>query len=98
MRSNMAKKNRYIDVNLHTQADKIMLHIKDNGVGIEEKNIEKIFDRFFQENKSRAGEGNGLGLAITKKIVQYHKGELTVQSESNIGSEFTIVLNMDMDK
>ena len=65
----------------------------DNGRGISEENLPHIFERFFKIDSSRADEGTGLGLSISRHIIELHGGEITAESEENIGSEFTIVLS-----
>ena len=64
--------------------------MKDNGVGIAEEDIQKIFDRFYRVDKSRNKEisGTGLGLAIAKWIVDSHDGEILVESKVGEGTTF----------
>lgn len=71
--------------------------IKDTGLGIEPKYLDKIFDQFFQIKSSNTSKmvGSGIGLAFTKKIVELHHGKISVESKKNVGSNFVIVLNMD---
>ena len=73
---------------------KLVITIKDSGIGIDEKQLPYIFDEFRQADSStsRRFGGTGLGLAIAKKYVTMLGGEITVKSESGIGSEFTIEL------
>jgi len=65
--------------------------IRDNGIGIAEEDIPKIFDRFYRVDKSRNKEisGTGLGLAIAKWIVESHDGEIMVESKLGEGTVFT---------
>jgi two-component system nitrogen regulation sensor histidine kinase NtrY len=71
------------------QADeRTKINIADNGIGIEESNLEKIFIPFFTIKKN----GSGIGLAVSRQIVQMHKGELQVASSPNTGTTFTILL------
>lgn len=65
--------------------------VRDNGTGIAEEDIPKIFDRFYRADKSRNKEisGTGLGLAIAKWIVESHDGEITVESKLGEGTVFT---------
>lgn len=72
----------------------ITLSIRDNGEGISEKHITKIFDRFFRSefHRSREHGGYGLGLSIVKSIVEAHGGKITVMSSPGNGSVFTIRL------
>jgi len=74
----------------------VSLTIKDNGEGISESNINKIFDRFFRSefHRSREHGGYGLGLSIVKSIVEAHGGKISVQSSPGNGAEFTIHLPM----
>jgi len=66
----------------------IEIHIEDSGSGIDEENLQKIFNPFF----STKNEGNGLGLAICKKLVQLHRGDIHVYSKKNKGTRFVINL------
>ncbi|MGE5678895.1 MAG: sensor histidine kinase, partial [Pseudomonadota bacterium] len=72
----------------------IALNIMDNGEGISEKHINKIFDRFFRSefHRSREHGGYGLGLSIVKSIVEAHGGKITVLSSPGKGSVFMIHL------
>lgn len=72
--------------------DEYLLHIKDEGSGIEEENLEKIFRRFFRVEKNELIEGFGLGLSMVKRIAQKHHGDVSVQSVLGEGSTFTLHL------
>ena len=83
-----------IVVSLNKENDKIRFSVKDNGVGISEENISKIWDRFYQVDSSRTADGNGssgLGLSMVKWIAETHNGKLEVNSELGKGSEFIFV-------
>jgi two-component system, OmpR family, sensor histidine kinase CiaH len=70
----------------------IILQVKDNGIGIPEKDIPKIFDRFYQSDKARtAAEGTGLGLSIAKWIIEKHHGKTKVQSALGKGTTIEII-------
>ena len=72
-----------------------MIEVIDTGIGISAEDKERIFDRFFQSDASRArhhGEGVGLGLSIARWIVEAHHGRLTVQSQPGAGSTFSMIL------
>lgn len=73
----------------------VFVKIKDTGIGIPKEEIPKIFDRFYRVDKSRSRRlgGSGLGLAICNWIVELHNGEIVVNSEVNIGTEFCITLS-----
>ncbi|HZA55611.1 MAG TPA: ATP-binding protein [Candidatus Udaeobacter sp.] len=72
----------------------IRLQVKDTGIGIKEEDLPRIFDDFIQLNigTTKVQQGTGLGLALTKKIVEEQKGSITAESEVGQGSRFTVVL------
>ncbi|WAG63317.1 HAMP domain-containing histidine kinase [Clostridium estertheticum] len=72
----------------------VEISVKDNGIGIEEKHLEMIFDRFKQVDKSlsRNTEGTGVGLSLVKAIVELQGGSINAQSEFGKGSKFTVLL------
>lgn len=74
------------------EASHVYIKVKDTGIGIEEKNLELIFDEFRQvsEGFDRNFEGNGLGLTIAKKITELMGGSITVESKIGVGSTFTV--------
>ncbi len=73
-----------------TDADKIMLVIRDNGCGINPEHLDRIFDPFFTTKK--AGEGTGLGLSICNKIITDHGGSIQADNRAEGGAVFTITL------
>ncbi len=85
----------FIDCNLNGK--KIELTIKDEGIGIDKKHFDRLFERFYRVSESRARDkgGTGLGLAIVKHIVEMHSGEIYVDSIVDIGTTFTIVFSLD---
>jgi len=72
----------------HEQRSMIVISLQDNGPGISEANQQKIFEPFF----TTGSRGTGLGLAVVKAVAQAHNGEITVTSEENKGSTFSMVL------
>lgn len=80
-----------IDITTFAQDDKIKIKIKDNGIGIPEDKIDKIFTAGF--TTKGVGVGTGLGLAICAKIIEKHGGEITVNSEVGKGTCFTITIS-----
>ena len=89
------------DINLEIQnnADTVCIVVKDNGVGMSQSHISKIFNRFYQVENAESDEksGFGLGLAITKEIIELHKGKIVVTSEKNKGSIFEVQLLKSKD-
>ena len=83
-----------ITVIMSLQEQHIIIKIKDSGIGIPAESINKIFDRFYQTDNqdSKLSLGTGIGLALTKSIVELHKGSIHVESTLNEGSCFTIKL------
>lgn len=85
-----------IAIKLKSQDGKIIVKIKDNGVGIKATDLPYIFNRFYRADTSRSKEkinGYGLGLSIAKRIVELHKGSILVKSIPNKGSEFIITFS-----
>jgi signal transduction histidine kinase len=70
--------------------DKIQITVRDNGNGIPQKILDKIFQPFFTTKPT--GEGTGLGLSLSYDIVKAHGGEINVESKEGEGSEFVITL------
>lgn len=83
-----------IIVNCYEENNRAIISIKDNGIGISEENLEFIFERFYRVDKSRNKDSGGLGvgLTISKAIVDAHKGKISVNSKAGEGSEFIVSL------
>jgi two-component system phosphate regulon sensor histidine kinase PhoR len=83
-----------VHISTYKDGQKAIVVVEDDGIGISEENQKHIFDRFFRVDKSRsrAQGGTGLGLAIVKEIIESHKGTVSVKSEPDAGSVFTITL------
>jgi two-component system phosphate regulon sensor histidine kinase PhoR len=89
--------NGKVEVNVFTkpkQPERVFVSVKDTGIGIDEKDIPRVTERFFRVDKSRSRErgGTGLGLAIVKHIMEAHGEKFSIESEPNKGSTFTISL------
>lgn len=86
-----------ISIHLSQEEDCAVIEIKDTGTGIAAAEIDKIFDRFYQTehlNSLNTGAGTGIGLALTKGIVELHHGTIRVESEPGKGSSFIITLQL----
>ena len=88
------KTNGFVKIGFYDFDDKIMIEVSDNGIGIDKKDLPRIFERFFRVDKSRSREqgGTGLGLSIVKHIIEAHNQTINVQSELNEGTTFTFTL------
>jgi two-component system phosphate regulon sensor histidine kinase PhoR len=75
--------------------EKVIIRVTDNGEGIEEEHISRLFERFYRVDMSRSRQigGSGLGLSIVKHIVEAHQEQIYVESEIAVGSEFSFTLN-----
>ena len=83
-----------VNTNLIDHGQHVEINIKDDGIGISEKHLGRIFERFYRIDKSRSREkgGTGLGLSIVKHIVEAHHSQVYVQSKQNEGAEFSFKL------
>lgn len=89
------KKNGTTEISIEDLvSNKIIVRVKDNGEGIAQKHIPRLFERFYRIDKSgaRAEGGSGLGLAIVKHIIEGHNEKIYVESKYGIGSEFSFTL------
>ena len=82
------------EISFESKEEKIIVKVNDNGEGITEENMPRLFQRFFRVDisRSRSQGGSGLGLAIVKHIIDAHNENIYVQSTIGIGSEFSFSL------
>ena len=87
-----------ITLSVKKEEDNVVIRVKDTGSGIDAKEIDKIFDRFYQidpVNSTDAGKsGTGIGLALTKGIIELHHGTIRVESELGKGTSFIVTLRL----
>lgn len=86
-----SKNNLSINVQVKKNKNKINLIISDNGIGIPESDLKYIYQRFYRGLKHKKYSGSGLGLNIAKKIIEKHRGEISVESKIDKGTIFTLV-------
>lgn len=81
-------------ISIYDMVENYLVEVSDNGIGIEEKNIPRLFERFFRvdRSRSRAEGGTGLGLAIVKHIVEAHEQTVNVRSTQGLGSTFSFTV------
>ncbi len=79
-----------VDVRLAIEGERAMFSVTDNGIGMSDETKQHIFEKFYKADKSRSSQGNGLGLALVKRIVDAVGGDIRVESELDMGSVFTV--------
>jgi len=86
------KENGIISVCINANEDKVIISIKDTGIGIPSEKLDIIFDRFRQVDSlmTRRKEGSGIGLSLVKALVELHEGNISVKSKVGEGTEFII--------
>jgi heavy metal sensor kinase len=86
------KENGKIDITINKELNNLVIKINDTGIGIPEKEIPFVFDRYYRAIKTKKMIGTGLGLNISQSIIEAHNGKINVKSKVNEGSEFIIIL------
>ncbi|CAH8286485.1 PAS domain S-box-containing protein [Mariniflexile fucanivorans] len=88
--SDATKDENYINITINSNAEEATIVIEDNGIGIDNKHLDKIFGMFYRATKF--SKGSGMGLYIVKETIDKLKGSITVESRLNEGSKFTVSL------
>ncbi len=81
-----------VEVALSETDGYVCMHVIDNGAGIREEDIKFIFNRFYQSRKNGKSDSTGIGLNLVKRLVELHKGEISVESVPNVRTEFIVKL------
>jgi signal transduction histidine kinase len=84
-----------VSVTVGRHGDTAHIEVRDTGVGIPERDIGSLFDRFFRASTAVAAPGTGLGLSIVKSIAEAHGGTISVESEERVGTTFSIDLPLE---
>jgi len=86
-----------VEASAYKKDNSVIMRIKDTGIGISEKDIDSIFERFYQAHNTKGDSygGTGLGLNIVKEYVELHKGRVSVKSKLGEGSEFIVTVPLD---
>lgn len=89
-----SKENGHILVNIDTDRTNLIITVEDDGIGMKEKHLNQIFDRFVQIDNTltRKNEGSGIGLSIVKAFVELHSGKIDIKSKINKGTTFRVEL------
>ena len=84
----------HITITMDRDDKNITISVADKGIGIPDADQENIFQRFYTVNKARSRKlgGSGLGLSIVETVIEKHQGTISVKSQLNVGTTFTIVL------
>lgn len=87
----------HVNIGLYTVENKLLIEVSDNGIGIEEKHLDRLFERFYRVDKhrTRTTGGTGLGLAIVKHIIEAHHEQIGVRSSVAKGTTFWFTLQRD---
>ena len=88
----LKRQNSTVRIDLRTVENSVLVTVKDYGCGIDEQTLPHIFEKFYQGDTSHSADGNGLGLALVKRIVTLCQGEITVESKLHQGTSFTVKL------
>ena len=91
---NYTSDNGEIFINVEERTSKVVISVRDTGMGIPEESLDRLFERFYRVDKARSRHsgGTGLGLAIVKHLVESHDGKIFVKSVEGVGSTFTVEL------
>ncbi|AUT02730.1 two-component sensor histidine kinase [Nostoc sp. CENA543] len=87
-----SQRNSQVFISGYSDDKQAVIKIQDQGKGISEQDLPRIFEQFYTTDPSRTGKSNGLGLAITKRIIEAHQGNITASSTANQGATFIIYL------
>ncbi|WP_019132879.1 sensor histidine kinase [Peptoniphilus obesi] len=91
------KEDGSVKIDMSRDNDNVILSVEDTGIGIDNKDLDRVFERFYRVDKSRSKKsgGTGLGLSIVKHIIKNHDGNLKVESELGKGTKITVYLPID---
>jgi len=89
------KKNSKVTLTFYDFHDKYLIEVKDNGIGIQEDSLVRVFERFYRTDSGRSRDqgGSGLGLAIVKHIIEGHQQTISVRSSEGEGTTFSFTLD-----
>ena len=82
-----------VSVSADWDDERVVIHVKDTGIGIEESDLPYVFDRFYKVDKAHSGKGSGLGLSIAKELLKQMDEDIWVESEKGEGTEFSFTIH-----
>jgi two-component system phosphate regulon sensor histidine kinase PhoR len=86
-----------VTVSARDVSGSVEISVKDTGIGIDQKDIARIFEKFYRGDESRSRQGSGLGLALARSIAEAHRATLSVESIPGQGSTFTVLFPRPSD-
>ena len=84
--------DKRVEIKISAREDFLSVKFKDWGIGIPENEIQKVFEPFYRAKNSRSKFGHGIGLSLSKKIIELHNGELIIESQENVSTEIEVKL------
>ena len=87
-----------VSVSADWNDERVVVHVRDTGIGIEETDLPYVFDRFYKVDKAHSGKGSGLGLSIAKELLKRMDEEIWVESEKGVGTEFSFTIHLPKDQ
>lgn len=87
--------DKSVSLLLNISGGNAFLYFKDRGIGISPSEIEQVFEPFYRGDNARSIKGHGLGLSLTNKIIQLHKGKINISSQVNHGTTVTVILPLE---
>ena len=91
--ANKFSENRKVNINLLNEPDRVVITIKDCGIGIPEKDLRNVMQTFYRADNARSYSGSGIGLPLSYKILQLHKAKLEIQSKDGIGTTVSVIFS-----
>lgn len=87
--------NGLISIQIYRKNHEIMINLTDHGQGMTPETLSRLFEKFYQADQTRSSSGNGLGLALVKRVIELHNGTISVNSCINEGTEYIICLQTE---
>ena len=87
-----------VSVSADWDDERVVIHVKDTGIGIEETDLPYVFDRFYKVDKAHSGKGSGLGLSIAKELLKRMDEDIWVTSEKGVGTEFSFTVHLPKEE